>query len=77
VSVDTMLVAPVALGDGAYTGAGSVITDDVPSGALGIARGRQRNVEGYAERRRRRAERSQPPAAEQGQPASAEPRDRS
>lgn len=56
VSVDTMLVAPVTLGDGAYTGAGSVITDDVPSGALGIARGRQRNVEGYAERRKRRAE---------------------
>jgi bifunctional UDP-N-acetylglucosamine pyrophosphorylase / glucosamine-1-phosphate N-acetyltransferase len=50
-SVDTTLVAPVSLGDGAYTGAGSVITDDVPPGALGIARGRQRNVEGYAERR--------------------------
>jgi bifunctional UDP-N-acetylglucosamine pyrophosphorylase / glucosamine-1-phosphate N-acetyltransferase len=49
--VDTTLVAPVELGDGAYTGAGSVITDDVPPGALGIARERQRNVEGYAERR--------------------------
>jgi bifunctional UDP-N-acetylglucosamine pyrophosphorylase / glucosamine-1-phosphate N-acetyltransferase len=48
--VDTTLVAPVALGDDAYTGAGSVITDDVPAGALGIARERQRNVEGYAER---------------------------
>ena len=54
VSVDTMLVAPVRVGDGAYTGAGSVITEDVPPGALGIARGRQRNVEGYAERRKRR-----------------------
>ena len=42
VSVDTMLVAPVSVGDGAYTGAGSVITDDVPPGALGIARARQR-----------------------------------
>ena len=50
VSVHTSLVAPVTLGDGAYTGAGSVITDDVPPGALGIARERQRNVEGYAER---------------------------
>ncbi len=47
--VDTTLVAPVALGDGAYTGAGSVITEDVPPGALGIARERQRNLEGYAE----------------------------
>jgi bifunctional UDP-N-acetylglucosamine pyrophosphorylase/glucosamine-1-phosphate N-acetyltransferase len=50
VSVHTSFVAPVTVGDGAYTGAGSVITDDVPAGALGIARERQRNVEGYAER---------------------------
>jgi bifunctional UDP-N-acetylglucosamine pyrophosphorylase/glucosamine-1-phosphate N-acetyltransferase len=48
--VDTTLVAPVSVGDGAYTGAGSVITEDVPAGALGIARARQRNIEGYAER---------------------------
>jgi bifunctional UDP-N-acetylglucosamine pyrophosphorylase / glucosamine-1-phosphate N-acetyltransferase len=48
--VDTTLVAPVNVGDGAYTGAGSVITEDVPPGALGIARERQRNVEGYVER---------------------------
>jgi len=52
--VDTMLVAPVSLGDGAYTGAGSVITDDVPPGALGIARERQKNIEGYTERRKQR-----------------------
>ena len=50
VSVHTSFVAPVQIGDGAYTGAGSVITDDVPDGALGIARERQRNIEGYAER---------------------------
>ena len=49
--VDTTLVAPVTVGDDAYTGAGSVITDDVPAGALGIARARQQNVEGYAERK--------------------------
>ncbi len=49
---DTMLVAPVTVGDGAYTAAGSVITDDVPSGAIGVARARQRNVEGWVERRR-------------------------
>jgi bifunctional UDP-N-acetylglucosamine pyrophosphorylase / glucosamine-1-phosphate N-acetyltransferase len=50
-SVDTTLVAPVTIGDDAYTGAGSVITEDVPPGALGIARERQTNIEGYAERR--------------------------
>jgi bifunctional UDP-N-acetylglucosamine pyrophosphorylase/glucosamine-1-phosphate N-acetyltransferase len=49
--VDTTLVAPVRVGDDAYTGAGSVIVDDVPAGALGVARARQENVEGYAERR--------------------------
>ena len=48
--VDTSFVAPVRVGDSAYTGAGSVITDDVPDGALGIARSRQQNVEGYSER---------------------------
>jgi bifunctional UDP-N-acetylglucosamine pyrophosphorylase/glucosamine-1-phosphate N-acetyltransferase len=48
--VDTTLVAPVTVGDDAYTGAGSVITEDVPPGALGIARARQENREGYAER---------------------------
>jgi bifunctional UDP-N-acetylglucosamine pyrophosphorylase / glucosamine-1-phosphate N-acetyltransferase len=51
-SVDTAFVAPVEVGDGAYTGAGSVITEDVPPGALGIARARQRNIEGYADRRK-------------------------
>lgn len=49
-SVDTTLVAPVILGDGAFTAAGSVVTNDVPSGALAVARARQRNVEGYADR---------------------------
>lgn len=53
-SVDTTLVAPVSLGDDAYTAAGSVITDDVPPGALGIARERQRTIEGYADRRKER-----------------------
>jgi bifunctional UDP-N-acetylglucosamine pyrophosphorylase/glucosamine-1-phosphate N-acetyltransferase len=48
---DTMLVAPVRIGDGAFTAAGSVITEDVPAGALGIARGRQHNVEGWVQRR--------------------------
>jgi bifunctional UDP-N-acetylglucosamine pyrophosphorylase / glucosamine-1-phosphate N-acetyltransferase len=52
VSVDTSFVAPVTVGDDAYTAAGSVITDDVPPGALGVARQRQTNIEGYADRRR-------------------------
>ena len=52
-SVDTSFVAPVTVGDDAYTGAGSVITDDVPPEALGIARARQENVEGYARRKQR------------------------
>jgi bifunctional UDP-N-acetylglucosamine pyrophosphorylase/glucosamine-1-phosphate N-acetyltransferase len=52
VGSDTMLVAPVTLGDGAYTAAGSVVTTDVPPGALAVARSRQRNVEGWVARRR-------------------------
>jgi bifunctional UDP-N-acetylglucosamine pyrophosphorylase/glucosamine-1-phosphate N-acetyltransferase len=50
ISVHTTLVAPVDVGEGAYTGAGSAITEDIPDGALGIARPRQENVEGYAKR---------------------------
>jgi bifunctional UDP-N-acetylglucosamine pyrophosphorylase/glucosamine-1-phosphate N-acetyltransferase len=49
-SVDTTLVSPVSLGDGAYTAAGSVVTQDVPPGALAVARARQHNIEGYADR---------------------------
>jgi bifunctional UDP-N-acetylglucosamine pyrophosphorylase/glucosamine-1-phosphate N-acetyltransferase len=49
--VHTSYVAPVSVGDDAWTAAGSVITGDVPAQALGVARARQRNVEGYAQRR--------------------------
>lgn len=49
---DTMLVAPVTIGDGAYTAAGSVITDDVPPGAMGVGRSRQRNILQWVMRRR-------------------------
>jgi bifunctional UDP-N-acetylglucosamine pyrophosphorylase/glucosamine-1-phosphate N-acetyltransferase len=50
--VHTSLIAPVSVGDDAYTAAGSTITEDVPDGALGVARAKQRNVEGYSERKR-------------------------
>lgn len=49
---DNMFVAPVTLGDGVYTAAGSVITKDVPSGSLAVARGQQRNIEGWVARKR-------------------------
>ena len=49
---DSQLIAPVRVGRGAYVGAGSSITRDVPPGALGIARGRQENVEGWATRKK-------------------------
>jgi bifunctional UDP-N-acetylglucosamine pyrophosphorylase / glucosamine-1-phosphate N-acetyltransferase len=51
IGVDTALVAPVTVGDDAYTGAGAVIREDVPPGALGVSKGEQRNIEGYAKRR--------------------------
>ena len=50
---DSALVAPVRIGDGAYVGAGSVITKNVPPDALGLARGQQVNKLGWAEMRRR------------------------
>ncbi|MDH6112469.1 bifunctional UDP-N-acetylglucosamine pyrophosphorylase/glucosamine-1-phosphate N-acetyltransferase [Kitasatospora sp. MAP12-15] len=52
IGVDTMLIAPVTVGDGAYTAGGSVISQDVPPGALGVGRAQQRNVEGYVARKR-------------------------
>jgi bifunctional UDP-N-acetylglucosamine pyrophosphorylase / glucosamine-1-phosphate N-acetyltransferase len=54
---DTMLVAPVTVGNGAQTAAGSTITKDVPPDALAIERSDQRTIEGWAARRRRRKHR--------------------
>jgi bifunctional UDP-N-acetylglucosamine pyrophosphorylase/glucosamine-1-phosphate N-acetyltransferase len=48
---DTIMVAPVRIGSGAVTGAGSVISKDVPAGALGVERAEQRNVRGYRKRK--------------------------
>ncbi|HWE15498.1 MAG TPA: bifunctional UDP-N-acetylglucosamine diphosphorylase/glucosamine-1-phosphate N-acetyltransferase GlmU [Solirubrobacteraceae bacterium] len=75
-SVDTTLIAPVTVGDDAYTAAGSVISTDVPPGALGVARARQTNIEGYAERRRERAaaeDRDEAPTGKAGNQASTAP----
>jgi bifunctional UDP-N-acetylglucosamine pyrophosphorylase/glucosamine-1-phosphate N-acetyltransferase len=47
-----MLVAPISIGDGAYTAAGSVITENVPAGAIGVGRAKQRNVLGWVLRKR-------------------------
>jgi len=53
---DTMLIAPVRIGRGAVTGAGSAISKDVPPGALGVERSNQRNVMGYGKKRARKKE---------------------
>ncbi len=49
---DTMFVAPVTVGDGAYTGAGTVVREDVPPGALAVSGGEQRNIEDWVQRKR-------------------------
>ncbi len=56
---DTQLVAPVTLGDGAYVGAGSTITEDVPAGALALSRTEQRNIEGWVAKRRAKKDRTE------------------
>jgi bifunctional UDP-N-acetylglucosamine pyrophosphorylase/glucosamine-1-phosphate N-acetyltransferase len=59
--VDTMLIAPVEVGDGAYTGAGAVIKGDVPDGALAVSENEQRNIEGYAARKAAKMQEEQKP----------------
>jgi bifunctional UDP-N-acetylglucosamine pyrophosphorylase/glucosamine-1-phosphate N-acetyltransferase len=70
VGSDSMLVAPVTIGDGAYTAAGSVITDDVPPGAMAVGRARQRNVEGWVERKRPGTASAQAAKAAQSAPST-------
>ena len=71
---DTMLVAPVTIGDGAYTAAGSVITEDVPPGAMAVARARQKIINGWVQRRRPGSSSARAAEAAQGS-ASAQTRD--
>ena len=56
IAVNTSLVAPVEVGEGAYTGAGAVIRSDVPPGALGVTDADQRTISDYAERKKQKAE---------------------
>ena len=63
---DSQLIAPVRIGAGAYIGAGSSITDDVPPGALGVARARQTNVAGWVERRRKQKQEARSKKQEDG-----------
>jgi bifunctional UDP-N-acetylglucosamine pyrophosphorylase/glucosamine-1-phosphate N-acetyltransferase len=65
IGVDTMLIAPVEVGDAAYTGAGAVIKRDVPRGALAVSDNDQRNIEGYADERKS-AERAVADTGEEG-----------
>jgi bifunctional UDP-N-acetylglucosamine pyrophosphorylase/glucosamine-1-phosphate N-acetyltransferase len=65
-----MLVAPVTIGDGAYTAAGSVITEDVPPGSMAVGRARQRNIEGWVARRRAESPSAQAAEAAQRQEES-------
>jgi bifunctional UDP-N-acetylglucosamine pyrophosphorylase/glucosamine-1-phosphate N-acetyltransferase len=66
VGSDTMLVAPVKMGKGAMTGAGSVITKDVPPGALAVERGEQRNVAGYRKRKEAQKATARKPSKSKG-----------
>jgi bifunctional UDP-N-acetylglucosamine pyrophosphorylase/glucosamine-1-phosphate N-acetyltransferase len=54
IGADNMIVAPVTIGDGAYTGAGTVVREDVPPGALAVSAGPQRTIEGWVRRKRPR-----------------------
>ncbi len=67
---DNMFVAPVTIGDGAYTAAGSVITRDVPPGSLAVARGQQRNIEGWVARKRPGSAAAKAAEAASGKPES-------
>jgi bifunctional UDP-N-acetylglucosamine pyrophosphorylase/glucosamine-1-phosphate N-acetyltransferase len=69
---DTMLVAPVTVGDGAYTAAGSVITEDVPAGAMAVGRAQQRNIPGWVQRKRPGTESARAADADHVQPPTSE-----
>jgi bifunctional UDP-N-acetylglucosamine pyrophosphorylase/glucosamine-1-phosphate N-acetyltransferase len=71
-----MFVAPVTVGDGAYTGAGSVIRHDVPPGALAVSAGAQRNIEGWVARSRPGTPAAEAAARARGEDAELSPQAR-
>jgi bifunctional UDP-N-acetylglucosamine pyrophosphorylase / glucosamine-1-phosphate N-acetyltransferase len=60
VGSDSTLIAPITIGDGAYIGAGSCITKDVPADALAVSRAKQANIEGWAKNRRAKRDAKRP-----------------
>lgn len=70
---DNVLVAPVTIGDGAYTAAGSVIVEDVEPGAMGVARGKQKNVLGWVKRKRPNSKAAEAAERAQKQDSTSEP----
>ena len=63
---DTQLIAPVNVGKGAYIGSGSTITRDVPAGALAVCRAKQKNIEGWAENKKKETAKKQPSKKKRG-----------
>ena len=53
---DSQLIAPVTVGKGAYVGSGTTIREDVPAGALAVSAGKQRNIEGWVEKKKKKSE---------------------
>lgn len=70
---DNVLVAPVTIGDGAYTAAGSVIVEDIEPGAMGVARGKQKNVLGWVKRKRPNSKAAEAAERAQNQDSTSEP----
>ena len=52
---DTQLIAPVTVGKGAYVGSGTTVRENVPAGALAVSAGKQRNLEGWVDKKRKRS----------------------
>jgi len=51
---DSQLVAPITIGKGAYVGSGSTVRENVPAGALAVSAGKQRNIEGWVEKKKKK-----------------------
>ncbi len=74
---DNMFIAPVTVGDGAYTGAGTVVREDVPPGALAVSAGEQRVIEGWVQKRRPGTPAAEAAARAAGRPPESDAAERS